>query len=137
MWIPASSAETSLSRTARRVRPNRPRVRLASNTSASSTLAHTTQACHRVVGTAPARPAGMLFTRKARPLLPPSSSGNRWVSAGSPTASASVAPARYGPCSRAAVAPASAPATPLAAAASSRSSQNGHPGAWITSSAMV
>ena len=55
---------------------------------------------------------------------------------GSPTASASVAPARYGPCSRAAAAPTSRPTRQVVTTEISTMSRNGSP-SWRSSSTAV
>ena len=68
-------------------------------------------------GTSRRAPAGGVGGVTVSPFDAPRNVGNRCASAGSPTASASVAPARYGPRSRAAAAPASAPTTAATSAA--------------------
>ena len=49
-FTPASAAATSLSRTARQLRPTRLRARLASSSRTTSATSVVTQACHLVSG---------------------------------------------------------------------------------------
>ncbi len=90
---PDSAAATSLSRSARQLRPILLWPRLASSTSVISAPAEAIQASQRVGGNVTPRKAGVV-TVKLRPWSPPSSPENRSASDGSATASISVAPAR-------------------------------------------
>src|SRR5262245_25992204 len=87
---------------------------------------HAIQACQRSSGKVAPRLAGGVGGATARPLVPPKKPEKRVASDGRPTASASVAPARYGPRRRAAAAPASAPAAAATSEAASSTGASGH-----------
>src|SRR3954466_216841 len=84
-------------------------------------------ACQRSSGNVSPSHSGGVGGPRVRPLSAPRKCGNRWASAGRPTASVNVAPARYGPRSRAAAAPASTPATAPASVASASAATSGGP----------
>src|SRR3954453_6935779 len=85
------------------------------------------QACQRSSGNVSPSDSGGGGGTMVSPLDAPRNFGKRCVSAGRPTARESVAPARYGPRSRAAAAPASTPANAPATVAASRTSASGGP----------
>ena len=62
-----------------------------------------------------------------RPFSPPNSVGNLSASAGSPTAKARVAPARYGPRRRLAAAPTGIPTSTLTTTAATMAGSSAHP----------
>ena len=68
-----------------------------------------------------------------RPFSPPSSEGNLSASAGSPTANASVAPARYGPRRRLAAAPTGTPIAAVTTTAATSAGTSAHPSSPISS----
>ena len=74
-----------------------------------SAAAQVTQACHRVGGKLAPRTAGAEIATES-PWSPPNARGYWLATVGRATASISVAPARYGPRSRAAATPKIAPA---------------------------
>ena len=107
-FSPASAAATSSSPAARQDRPTRLRARLASSTRMISAQPQVSHACQRVSGKLAPRNAGVLATTVS-PWSPPNRLLSLSASDGSATASSRVAPARYGPRSRAAATPTTAP----------------------------
>src|SRR2546430_17597166 len=67
------------------------------------------------------------------PFSPPKVAGNRSASAGSPTAKASVAPARYGPRRRLAAAPTGTPTSAVTTTAAAIAGTSAHPSLPISS----
>src|SRR3954469_2965194 len=84
-------------------------------------------ACQRSSGNVAPREAGGTGGATVSPLEAPRKPGKRMATAGRQTARASVAPATYGPRSRAAAAPASSPATAAATVAATRATASGGP----------
>ena len=86
--------------------------------------AQVTQASQRVGGKVAPRKAGVVMLID-RPWSPPNTPGYWSASEGSATASISVAPARYGPRSRAAATPKIAPATAAITTLAANTSSSG------------